>query len=126
MFKGITRAGQFLLFHNDECLVTQTVQDYGSLERIRKRLALTLVYAFFVEEDGPYLAELKANKLWKCAKAHLPKDLEFELSDDALSNILQNLISRNAPQWFPDYCLLTDGSEANFTFVLKPQAPTAS
>lgn len=127
MFKGIVTADGFSLFHNTACLVVQTSQDYGSLERIRKRLALTLTYAFFVEADGSHLAELKANKLWRCVKAHLPKDLNFEIADTTLGNVIEQTIIRNALEWFGDYCqhmIYSDTSD--FVSVLKTDAPASS
>jgi hypothetical protein len=109
MYSGKIAVDTFSLFHDKACVVVQTISDYGSLERIRKRLALTLTYAFFVEQDGDYLAELKANKLWKCVKNQLPKDLNFEISDAVLAEIIEQTIARNAAQWFGDYCQLSVG-----------------
>jgi hypothetical protein len=109
MFKGVVNADKFSLFHGNDCLVIQTLHDYGNSERIRKRLALTLIYAFFVEQDGDYLAELKANKLWQCLQNQLPKDLDFELGDDTLRDMIEKTIVETAPNWFGDYCQLSYG-----------------
>lgn len=107
MYLGRLVGEKFLIIHNGECLVCQTPENYGSLERIRRRVALTLIYAFFVKQDGDYLAELKANKLWKFVKAHLPKDLNFEIGDAALREVIEKTISEKSPEWFGVYCELT-------------------
>jgi hypothetical protein len=126
MYRGRILGNKYLLFHDERCVVTQTLNQFGSLECIRKRLALTLTYAFFVEQDGDYLAELKANKLWKCVKNQLPKDLEFEISDTALAEIVEKTIAGNAAQWFGDYCQLAIGSDrSRFIHVVSTDLAAA-
>jgi hypothetical protein len=81
MFKGKINGEMFLLFHNSECLVSQTLEDYGSFERIRKRLPLLLVRAFFVEHFCDYFARLKANRLCPCVLAQRPLILNFAMEE---------------------------------------------
>jgi hypothetical protein len=58
MFNSIVQVDTLLLFDNDVRVVAQTLQDHGSLECIRKHLALTLIYAL----DGTSLTHLQPNR----------------------------------------------------------------
>lgn len=85
MFKGIVVADKFLLFHDDRCLVVQSSQDYGSLERMMKPLSATPTHTFREKLDATHLSSFQTSHHCVHARHHL----QMQLADIAVKQLFK-------------------------------------